>query len=207
MSDFAGIMEQELEIDDFAQTIYDGSIDFVEVLDTIQGYEYDGLVGANESEWSEFVECITWEFEWYIDDWCWILEGGIVDGCLQHFADSFDDLDAEALLTCEVDFINEYEQKCELDFTNANQEVCETLDQCGALAFWIADCASDAFGIGFLELADAAANSEFSDILPSIYDGTIDLEDAYQRLVDYDDPITEDSNWDDFVLCLSEFEM
>lgn len=55
LNDVTNIVEEALGIENFWDTIYDGSVDIVEVLQIL--IEYNNW--PNATEWSEFVECIT----------------------------------------------------------------------------------------------------------------------------------------------------
>ena len=48
--------------------------------------------------------------------------------------------------------------------------------------------------------------TELSDIFPGLYDGTVDLDNASERLVGYNGSMTEDHNWEDFVACIGEYK-
>jgi hypothetical protein len=214
LSEVVIIVEEALGINDFGLGVYNGTVDLEQVLYALyeyDRYESDGGTSASESEWSEFVECISWEFGLLIDDFCILkFQRDIVGGCVEHFADSFEDLNAEELLTCTVDFWEQLGQKCDYGFdintVESNVDACETVLQCGNILFDIDYCVGTVFGIGFSDAADIIAGSELSDILSSIYDGTVDLISAFERLDNYDGILSDDSRWEDFVVCIGNID-
>ena len=204
LNDVVAILEQELDVTDFEETIYDGSVDLKEVLfalDEYDGWNYTNKTELNELEWSEFVSCITLEFNSLNHEFCYLKnEVDIIGGCVELFANFFD-LNAEALLTCDLDIEEQFKQNCELD-----QDACFLVEQCRVTVYGINDCVESIFGIAFFDLSAILSGSEFGDILPSLYAGTADLPNAFQRLVDYDGPMSEDSSWENLVLCISQYE-
>eukprot|EP00533_Pseudo-nitzschia_delicatissima_P001054 CAMPEP_0116086550 /NCGR_PEP_ID=MMETSP0327-20121206/4913_1 /TAXON_ID=44447 /ORGANISM="Pseudo-nitzschia delicatissima, Strain B596" /LENGTH=533 /DNA_ID=CAMNT_0003577605 /DNA_START=2722 /DNA_END=4323 /DNA_ORIENTATION=- len=205
-SDVVGILEQELEVTDFLDSIYDGSVDLAEALLVLEGY--DGWNNTNgtefgELEWSGFVECVAYELSYLLDDYCFLEEEvDIIGGCVELFAGSFG-LDTEALLTCELDIEVQFIEKCELDDTN--MDVCSSVEQCGNAVYGINDCAESILEVGFSDLSETLAGSEFSNLLSSLYNGTADISSVFQSLVEYDGPMGEESIWEPFIICIGDY--
>ena len=214
--DIKGILEDKLEYDVLGK-IYNGTFEVEEVLEALSSYDDWNVTSQNE--WAEFVDCFIDDISYSFDELCFLkYESEAINGCIVNFAEAFDDLNATKLLDCTVDFEETIEEKCfgdrgfyydyEDDGGNDDetQNVCRKLFFCGSFISEIDSCVISSLEVATSEFLNSTAmDSELSDIIPSIYDGTIDLLVLFGRLFVYSGELSFESGWQDFVGCVGQF--
>ena len=192
-----------------ADELYDCLIDWDD------DYEF-GWDDDYENDWDDDYE-MDWDDEILWDDdyeYCYFEDmPKIIVGCAKHFAEAFVDLDTDELLNCTMDFDHQFEEKCysddypyyPYDWNITNSKVCETYQQCEKVLSGADYCINYYFDGGVSDAVGIIQEGlEIDDILGTIYNGTVNVEDALTALQEYNDwNVTSEWEWTKFIECMS----
>ena len=191
--DIVSIFEVELGLNGFLDTIYNGTVDLEYAVAKLGNY-----TGWNStSEWTDFVDCTNSSINWLFDSYCYLDEvPEMIGGCINHFAEDFDDLDTDELLNCTVDFWSTLEERCydeSWNWNTTNSEVCQTYYQCETIVYSTDYCIKYFFEGDVSELVSILEDELGFDVI-----FTVNLEDAVTALKTYNGT----SEWLQFTDCM-----